>query len=201
MGYGRHAGRGPYRLSCGGSREAVTRKGWRVTVVFGVVFAIGLLALLAALFAGEIGEVGEIGDDGGLPFLSLTTLATALFGFGAGGLGADLTGLPTPAAIGIGAGTAAVLVGIFRGLLLPYMLRQQSNSHFGRASYLGMTGRVELPIAPDGWGEITIVDPDGARVRLKARSEETATLKAGEQVYICDIDAEYVRVVSIPALD
>ncbi|GAB07560.1 hypothetical protein GII30_16085 [Gordonia amarae] len=172
-----------------------------MTVVFGVIFAVGLLALLAALFAGEIGEIGEIGDDGGLPFMSLTTLAIGLFGFGAGGLGADFVGLPTGVSIGVGAGAAVVLVGIFRGLLLPYMLRQQSNSHFGRASYLGMTGRVELPIAPDGWGEITIVDPDGARVRLKARSEEPSTLAAGTQVYICDLDAEYVRVVAIPALD
>ena len=183
-----------------GDHDADTRKGQWVTLVFGVIFGVGLLALLAALFAGEIGEIGEIGD-GGLPFMSLTTLAIGLFGFGAGGLGADFIGLPTGASIGIGVGVAVVLVGIFRGLLLPYMLRQKSNPHFGRASYLGMTGRVELPIDPDGWGEITIVDPDGARVRLKARSEESSTLAAGAQVYICDLDAEYVRVVAIPALD
>ncbi len=183
-----------------GDRAGDTRKGQWVTVVFGVIFAIGLLALLAALFAGEIGDIGDVGD-GGLPFLSLTSLAIALFGFGAGGLGADFAGLPSGVSIGVGAGVGVALVGVFRGLLLPYMLRQQSNSHFGRASYLGMTGRVELPIEPDGWGEITIADPDGARVRLKARTEESATIKAGAQVYICDVDAEYVRVVAIPALD
>ena len=106
------------------------------------------------------GDIGDVGD-GGLPFLSLTSLAIALFRFGAGGLGADFAGLPSGVSIGVGAGVGVALVGVFRGLLLPYMLRQQSNSHFGRASYLGMTGRVELPIEPDGWGEITIADPDG----------------------------------------
>ena len=59
-----------------GDRAGDTRKGQWVTVVFGVIFAIGLLALLAALFAGEIGDIGDVGD-GGLPFLSLTSLAIA----------------------------------------------------------------------------------------------------------------------------
>ncbi len=43
-----------------------------------------------------------------------------------------------------------IMVFLARGVLLPYLMRQQGNSHTGRLSYIGLTGVVTLSIEPGG---------------------------------------------------
>ncbi|WP_420750656.1 hypothetical protein [Rhodococcus sp. O3] len=159
--------------------------------------AMGLVGIVGILVGGETGsELGDAGD--GLPFLNLTTVATALLGIGVGGGTATLLGFGTVAAAVAAACTALVLVVVTRGILLPYLLRQQGNSHTGRLSYIGLTGVVTLSIEPGGWGEIAFTDTEGNRVRSRAVTAEATALPADSRVYIGDVDEQVVHVVSIP---
>jgi hypothetical protein len=91
-----------------------------------------------------------------------------------------------------------VLVFTLNGLLLPYMRRQQSNSHRGRSSYVGLLGTVTLEVPPGGWGEVSFVDADGNRVFSRAKSDEADALPKATRVYIADIDPDFVHVVAVP---
>ena len=134
----------------------------------------------------------------GLPFLSLTSLSAGLLGAGTGGLIATWVGLGTlgSAIVAVAAGLA--LIGALQGVLLPYLRRQESNSQRGRASYIGRFGTVTLEIPTDGWGEVAFVDGDGNRVRARAITAEPEALTKSTHVYIADVDADFIHVVTIP---
>src|ERR671911_86628 len=91
-----------------------------VTAVYLAAFVVGAVAVLSALLFAEVGS----GD--GMPFLSLTGLSAAL----------------------VAGGAAIVLVALLQGVLLPYLRRQESNSHRGRSSYIGLLGTVTLEVPP-----------------------------------------------------
>jgi hypothetical protein len=160
--------------------------------VYIAAFLVGAIAVLSALLLAEVGH----GD--GMPFLSLTGLSAALLGAGAGGLIGIWAGLSGVAAALVAGGAAVVLVALLQGLLLPYLRRQESNSHRGRASYIGLLGTVTLDVPVDGWGEVSFVDADGNRVRSRARSSETSALPKSTPIYIADVDADFVHVVAVP---
>lgn len=165
-----------------------------------VAFVVGGIAVLASLLVAEfdVGGAGHPGHGDGLPFLSLTSIAAALLGAGTGGLIATWAGLAALPAGGVAAGSAAVLLGVLQGLVLPYLRRQQANSHTGRQSYVGRLGTVTLEIPADGWGEIAFVDADGNRVRARAVTAEPHALPKAARVYIAEADADVVHVVAIP---
>jgi len=157
----------------------------------------GLVGLVGSIVVGDAGSDG--GDAAqGLAFLSLTTAATALFGVGLGGSATLLAGGTGVVAAIAAAGCAIILVFLTRGVLLPYLLRQQSNSHIGRHSYIGLTGTVTIAVEPGRWGEIAFTDIEGNRVRARAVSAEPAPLPANTAVYIGDVDDENLHVVAIP---
>lgn len=162
-----------------------------VTAVYLAAFVVGALGVLTAL-------VFDFGHGDGLPFLGLTGLAAALLGGGTGGLIGTWFGLGGVVSGVVALLCAVVLVAVQHGLLLPYLRRQQANSHRGRASYIGLLGTVTLEVPPGGWGEVSFVDADGNRVRSRAKSSEPGALAKSARVYIADVDAEYVHVVSIP---
>ncbi|MGE2715692.1 hypothetical protein ACQI4L_16680 [Mycolicibacterium litorale] len=167
-----------------------------MTTVYLAAFAVGGVAVLATLLLGDVDADTGAGD--GLPFLSLTGVSTALLGAGAGGLVADWAGLGAVTTAVIAVVTGVALIAALNGLLLPYLRRQQANSHHGRASYIGLLGTVTLDVPVDGWGEVSFVDADGNRVRSRAVTEETAALPKSTPVYIADVDADYVHVVAVP---
>lgn len=175
--------------------------------VYLAAFVVGSVAILAAFLMADVGgghgshvELGGGGHDG-LPFLSLTSLSAAVLGAGAGGLIATGAGLGTlPSALAAVA-SAAALLGLLQGVVLPYLRRQQSNSQRGRASYIGLLGTVTLEIPPDGWGEISFVDGDGNRVRSRAVTAEPSALTKASHVYIADVDDDAVHVVAVPDPD
>ncbi|QNG19973.1 hypothetical protein G4H71_14705 [Rhodococcus triatomae] len=164
-------------------------------IAFVICLVVGMVALLGAFLVGELADLGA--DVDGLPFLSLTVVATGLFGFGAGGVAGTWAGLGTVAATLLAVGLAIVLVVGTRGLLLPYLLRQQANSHIGRTSYIGSIGTVTLAVEPGGWGEVSFVDPEGNRVLGRAVSDEPVALTPATTVYIADVDDQYLHVVAI----
>lgn len=168
--------------------------------IFYIAFlAMGLVGIVGTLIVGETGpELGDAAGDDSLPFLNLTTVATAFLGFGAGGGTATLLGFGTAATAITAVCTALVLVVLTRGVLLPYLMRQQGNSHTGRLSYIGLTGVVTLSIDPGGWGEIAFTDTEGNRVRARAVTAEKTALPANSHVYIGDVDDNVLHVVSIP---
>lgn len=162
-----------------------------VTAVYLAAFVVGALGVMSAL-------VMDFGHGDGLPFLGLTGLAAALLGAGAGGLVGTWFGLGTAVSAAVAVLCAGALTAGIHGLLLPYLRRQQSNSHRSRASYIGLLGSVTLEIPPGGWGEVSFVDADGNRVFSRAKSDEPNALGKATSVYIADVDAEYVHVVSVP---
>ena len=167
-----------------------------MTVVYLAAFGVGAVAVLTALLLTDI-EVGGSGSEG-MPFLSLTSLAAGLIGGGAGGLITTWAGLGTLGSAVVAAIGALTLIGALQGLLLPYLRRQQSNSQRGRVSYVGLLGTVTLDVPTDGWGEVAFVDADGNRVRARAVTAEPEALAKSTRVYIADVDADYVHVVTIP---
>jgi hypothetical protein len=165
-----------------------------VTIAYLAAFLVGGVAVLSALLLGDLDA--DTGD--GLPFLSLTALSAALLGAGAGGLIAGWAGLGAVATGVVAVGTGLVLIAGLTGLLLPYLRRQQSNSHRGRASYIGLLGTVTLEVPVDGWGEVSFVDGDGNRVHSRAVTAEPAALPKATPVYITDVDADFLHVVAVP---
>ncbi|WP_099021854.1 hypothetical protein [Mycolicibacterium palauense] len=171
-----------------------------MTVVYLGLFAVGGIGVLAALLLTDF-DVGhaDVGHSlQGMPFLSLTSLSAGLLGAGTGGLVSGWSGLG-----GLGAGVIAAVSGLalilaLQGLLLPYLRRQEANSHRGRSSYIGLLGTVTLEVPAGGWGEVAFVDAEGNRVRSRAVSAETAPLSKSTRVYIADVDADYVHVVAVP---
>ena len=163
-----------------------------MTAVYVATFVVGGIAVLSALLLTDIGH----GD--GMPFISLTGASAALLGAGTGGLVGTWAGLNPLIAGLVAAGSAVALVGALNGLLLPYLRRQQSNSHRGRASYIGLLGTVTLDVPADGWGEVSFVDADGNRVRSRAKTSEPGALPKSTQIYIADVDADFVHVVAVP---
>ena len=174
-----------------------------VTAIYLAAFGVGAVAVLTALLLTDV----EVGGDGfgfgpdGLPFLSLTSLAAGLLGFGTGGLIAGWSGLGSLGA-GVVAGLSGlVLIAALQGVLLPYLRRQQANSQRSRTSYVGLLGTVTLDIPTDGWGEVAFVDADGNRVRARAVTAEPEALTKDTHVYIADVDPDYLHVVTIPGAD
>ncbi|MDV3127492.1 hypothetical protein M1247_21380 [Mycobacterium sp. 21AC1] len=160
--------------------------------VYLAAFIVGGVSVLAALLLADVGH----GD--GMPFLSLTGLSAALVGAGTGGLIGTWVGMGAFGAAVLAAACAVVLVVGLNGLLLPYMRRQQANSHKGRSSYIGLLGTVTLEVPAGGWGEVSFVDGDGNRVFSRAKSSEPEALSKATRVYIADIDADFVHVVAVP---
>lgn len=171
-----------------------------MSTLFLLCFIVGAVALIGTLLIGEFGSSAGHPSDG-LPFLSLTSIASVIFGFGAIGGAAQLAQLSEPVSIAVGVAGGCVLVGAFRGLLVPYMVRQQSNSHFGRTDYLGRIAVIEIAIPAGGWGQVSVADPYGGRVRLKARSSESVDLATRTEVVITDLDPEFVHVVAVPEMN
>ena len=168
-----------------------------MTAIYAGAFAVGAIAVLSALLLTEFSIGGGHGSDG-LPFVSLTSLSAALLGAGAGGLIGTWAGLGGAVTGVIAAVCAVVLLIGLQGLVLPYLRRQESNSHRGRISYIGLLGTVTLDVPSDGWGEVAFVDADGNRVRSRAVTAEPETLLKSTQVYISDVDADVVHVVAVP---
>lgn len=109
-------------------RYAAKAREGPLTAGYLAAFIVGGLAVLSALVLTDAGH-GSLSD--GMPFLSLTSLAVALLGAGTGGLAGTAGGLGGWATAGLAVGSAAALLRVLHGTLLPYLRRQPGNSHRG----------------------------------------------------------------------
>jgi hypothetical protein len=177
------------------SSHTDSQGGIRVTAVYVAAFVVGGIAVLVTLLLTDL-DFGGTHD--GVPFLSLTSLSAGLLGAGTGGLVATWAGVGAVGTGAIAVISALLLIFALQGLLLPFLRRQEANSAHGRDSYIGRLGTVTLDVPADGWGEIQFVDAAGNRVRARAVTDEPAPLPKATPVYICDVDPEFVHVVSVP---
>jgi membrane protein implicated in regulation of membrane protease activity len=164
-----------------------------VTALYLAAFIVGALGVLSALFF-------DFGHGDGLPFLSLTSVSAALLGAGTGGLVSGWSGLGAVGSGVVASVSAVALIVVLHALVMPYLRRQQANSHRGRSSYVGLLGTVSLELPAGGWGEVSFVDTEGNRVRSRAKSAEPNPLPKSTPIYIADVDADYVHVVAVPDL-
>jgi hypothetical protein len=178
--------------------------------LFSLILGGGLLAasLLGALGGHEFGghDTGAIGGHGADPsaehaaakIFSVRAMIYALFGFGAAGslltaLGAGglLTALT---AVGTGVVTSALVTTLFR-LVRAEELPQGP----GDEAYIGLAGRVTLPMQPGSPGTIA-VDQGARRVSLRALPHPSkAGLNTGDwrTVVVVDMEHGVARVVPV----
>ena len=146
--------------------------------VFSLIVGGGML--LFSLFGGHDGDGhGHVGHDthghDAFKFFSLRTLTYFLFAFG--GVGAILSRSWSWAAapvVLVVAMIAGLAVGGAVSLTFGYLRRTESGARESEESFVGLTGRVTVPIsAGSGMGKV-LVERGGRTFELMARPLETA---------------------------
>ena len=148
---------------------------------------VGGALLGVSMFGSDHGDVDAIEHgnhgDNAAKFLSLRTLTYFLFVFGGVGIALSLlaggAGWPLTLALAAvaGAGVGAIVAGTFR-----YLSRTESGGGQSDESFVGLRGRVVLPIAEGGLGKVMV--QRGDRIYellakpLDSSSEGTASWKA-----------------------
>ena len=144
--------------------------------VFSLVVGGGML--LFSMVGHDVDDVGDAhaghGPDA-FKILSLRTLGYFLFGFGAVGtiLAKLWSSMAAPlvfiVALGTGLAAGAAVSFVFR-----YLQRTESGGREGDDSFIGLTGRVTVPIASgSGMGKV-LIERGGRTFELMARPLETA---------------------------
>ncbi|CAN5685300.1 hypothetical protein BH23GEM1_BH23GEM1_00910 [soil metagenome] len=142
--------------------------------LFALLLGGGLL--LFSLVGGDGGDIDSL--DGGNPmqFLSLRTLTYFFFVFG--GVGAILT-LTWPRAAALLvlplAVAAGVLVAGLASAAFGYIRKTNSGDRDSEQSFVGLTGRVTLAMAPGGLGKVLVHRGDRAYELLARPFDSTAT--------------------------
>ncbi len=166
------------------------------TTIFIIAAVVGAVTVLSAFLLTDF----DFGADSDLlPHISMSSIAAGVFGFGSTGLIASGLGVPSPLTWALAGVAGFGILWAFNGLFLPYLHRQEANSHSGRTDYIGKTATVTLDIEPDGWGEVSLVDRDNNRVQTRAKVAQDGdrVLSKSERVIVADVDADYVYVVAV----
>lgn len=141
----------------------------------------------------------DAGIDGHAPsaaIFSLRSLVFSLFGFGA--VGTALTALgsapsaPTTIVLAAGAG---LVVGYLVGAFLAYLKRSDTGARAGDESYLGLTGRVTLPLRPDAPGQVVVARGNREHtVRALPHESTSGDPRAWRTVVVIDMKDGIARV-------
>ena len=129
---------------------------------------VGGVLLAAAALGGDHGHHHGNGFDhahhdsgSAAKFLSLRTLTYFLFVFGGVGGALSWAGmnrwLALPIALALGAGVASLV-----GLTFRYLAQTESGGRAGEDSFVGLQGRVVLPIGESGLGKVMVQRGDRA---------------------------------------
>jgi hypothetical protein len=195
-------------------------------LVFVVIGGVGLAVLLGSLLLGDahlgdlhlgdlhLGDVhaGDLhagaeahaGTDSGateIPsFFSLSVISSILVGFGLAGYLTLWGGVPLVAAV-FCAIAGGVLLGfvVYYGLIRP-LAKQQSSDMLGRQTYAGSEAVVTLRIPADGgFGEVSFVDSNGARVNQCAwpHDKRAQAIPDGTKVLIIEVTPDGVTVTPL----
>ncbi len=156
--------------------------------------------LLASSFFGDFLEGDadmdadmDAGADGtdAAKLLSLRTVVYTLFGFGAAGAALHwLWGGTRPGVTALAASATGLASGALISTVFGYLKRTDSGEIPEERSFIGLTGKVVLEIAPGSPGEVRV--QRGERMyRIRARTDdaysEGESLESGQQVVVVDI--------------
>jgi membrane protein implicated in regulation of membrane protease activity len=174
----------------------------------GVTEALGSLGdALEGVFGGaeaadvgeiELPEVGEIGLDheveGPSPF-SLRVVAMFAVGFGAGGLIGKGLGASDPLSL-VPAGGVAALTAALMWVFLRFLYGEQRSTSIQATDYLGLVGRVVIPIPEGKLGQVALV-VKGQRINAPAHSEDGSPIPAQAQVEVLGMEGGTVVVKAL----
>ena len=140
------------------------------------------------------------GADGALKILSLRTIVYALFGFGAVGSlltltwGGDRTGLTLAFASG-----GAVATGLIASAFFGFLKRSDTGDRLGDESFVGLAGKVTLPLSGEVAGQVTLRRGDRMYTLRALPHESAAQAEAehGTEVIVVEMDQGTARVVPV----
>ena len=171
----------------------------------GVTEALGSLGdALEGVFGGaeaadvgevELPEIGEIGleheVEGPSPF-SLRVVAMFAVGFGAGGLIGKGLGVSDAVSLLPASGVAALTAALM-WVFLRFLYGEQRSTSIQATDYLGLVGRVVIPIPEGKLGQVALV-VKGQRINAPARSEDGSPIPANAEVEVVGMDGGTVVV-------
>jgi len=188
--------------------------------VFSLVVGGGFMALsvLGDLFGGA--DVGDVDVDldvdldvdvdmdvdsggagaGAFKILSLRTVVYALFGFGA--VGTSLTrvwGAEAALQTAVYATVGAALTGLVGSVFFGFMKRSATGDRLGDSSFVGLSGKVTLPLSAGSAGQVTVFRGDrGYRLRALAHgSVEDGDPGTWANVVVVEMDGGVARVIPV----
>jgi membrane protein implicated in regulation of membrane protease activity len=154
----------------------------------------GVLGGAEAADAGHI-ELPEIGleheVEGPSPF-SLRTVAMFGVGFGAGGLIGKGLGMSDALSL-VPASGVALVTGSVMWLFLRFLYGEQRSTSIQAPDYLGLVGRVIIPIPQGKPGQVALV-VKGQRMNVPARSEDGSPIPAHVEVEVVSLEGGMVVV-------
>ena len=149
--------------------------------IFSLVLGGGLL--LAGMLGGdhEHDVSGDAGHHlGGMEIFSLRTLTYFLFAFGGVGAGLTLAAGGVSSVLVLGAAAlAGMAIGGVSAAVFAYLRRTGSGDRSGDSSFVGLTGKVLVPLSSSGLGKVMV--QRGARTfELAARPLESGDVPLHE---------------------
>jgi membrane protein implicated in regulation of membrane protease activity len=154
----------------------------------------GVLGGAEAADAGHV-ELPEIGVEheveGPSPF-SLRTVAMFGVGFGAGGLIGKGLGMSDALSL-VPASGVALVTGSVMWLFLRFLYGEQRSTSIQAPDYLGLVGRVIIPIPQGKPGQVALV-VKGQRMNVPARSEDGSPIPAHVEVEVVSLEGGMVVV-------
>jgi membrane protein implicated in regulation of membrane protease activity len=140
----------------------------------------------------EVGEIGlEHGVEGPSPF-SLRVVAMFAVGFGAGGLIGKGLGASDALSLVPAGGVAALTAGVM-WVFLRFLYGEQRSTSIQATDYLGLVGRVVIPIPEGKLGQVALV-VKGQRINAPARSADGSAVPAQTEVEVLSMDGGTVLV-------
>ncbi|HUW94578.1 MAG TPA: hypothetical protein VMW58_02225 [Anaerolineae bacterium] len=140
----------------------------------------------------EIGELGlEHEVEGPSPF-SLRTVAMFGVGFGAGGLIGKGLGMSDPVSL-VPASGVALVTGSLMWLFLRFLYGEQRSTSIQATDYLGLVGRVIIPIPQGKPGQVALV-VKGQRMNVPAHSDDGSPIPSHVEVEVLSMEGGMVVV-------
>ncbi len=140
------------------------------------------------------------GGDAAFKILSLRTFVYALFGFGAVGTLLDrIWGPENPGLTAAFATTGGVVTGLLASAVFGFLKRSDSGERLGEGSFVGLTGKVTLPLDVGSPGQVSVFRGD-RRYTLRALPHGSADSQDSAQwadIIVVEMDGGVARVIPV----
>jgi len=125
------------------------------------------------------------------PF-NLRTIAMFATGFGAGGLVGNGLGFSETLSL-VTAFSSGIIVGAITWQILRFLYKEQATTSTQPIHYIGLMGRVSIPIAENGSGQVMIVVNMRQR-NMAAKSESGEAIPTHTQVQVVSMEGGFITV-------